>query len=71
MDQDNTTVREDLGYTGYHDGRPQIRPARIRIRYSAGIDQGNVRSIRMDIAKEMIRAGIAREVADREPGEEG
>jgi hypothetical protein len=68
------TVREDLGYrTGM--AAPTIRrsgePEKIKIEYTQGLMVGQVVWVKTLIADALIRRGFAREIQERQPGEEG
>jgi hypothetical protein len=66
-------VYEDTGYGGSGSGCPRVRTAVEikRIRYLVGCDAGIVRRLNAEIADEMIGRGVAVEVGEREPGEDG
>ncbi len=75
MDDDNPTIREDIGYRGPVERGYRMRRIRQietkRIRYTQGIDKGIERNLEAGAADTLIKAGMAIEVGTREPGEEG
>lgn len=75
MDDDNPTIREDIGYRGPVDRGYRMQRIRTtetkRIRYMQGIDKGIERDLEAGAADALINSGMAIEVGTREPGEEG
>ena len=74
MDDDDT-VREDLGYRRdmekqeiYRRGEPADK---IRIEYTRGDMAGQIVRIKTCIAEDLIQRGYAKEIRERDPGEEG
>jgi len=65
---------EDLGYRGDHqmdDQKYTISKNKhedsIRVEYVRGFEEGKVRWLRIDIAEDLIRRGVAVEVKDEIP----